>query len=384
MPTISLTEVGDVAALEPPWRALEARANGSFFTGWTWVGCAAAARFSRAVLLEARAGPDIVALGLFNRGRAWPARETLWLGESGERGLDDVFVEHNGLLVHADAAPDVPKLCLEAMLHLPIAPRRRRGGRRLILSGVSGALERDLKSAGGHVIQRRAMVAPRVDYADVTGEYLGSLSANARYQIRRSDRRYAERGRLAITRADDLATALAWLDALAVLHQRTWIRRERPGAFANPRFTAFHKSLIARGFPRQEIDLLRVTAGDHVVGYLYNFRHQNRVATYQSGFDYDAAGPHEKPGLTSHRLAIEFYRAAGFRTYDFLAGDHRYKSSLANASETLVWLDATPRRSPLGRLRSAREFLRGIMPERIMPERMIRDGSPAGATGQRD
>jgi CelD/BcsL family acetyltransferase involved in cellulose biosynthesis len=224
------------------------------------------------------------------------------------------------------------------------------------------------------------MVAPRVDYAEIPGAYLESLSANARYQIRRSDRRYAARGRLAIARAEDLATALAWLDALATLHQRTWIRRQRPGAFANPRFTAFHKTLIARGFQRQEIDLLRITAGDHVVGYLYNFRHQNRVAAYQSGFDYDAAGPHEKPGLTSHHLAIEFYRAGGCRSYDFLAGDHRYKTSLSNAEETMVWLDATPRRSPLGRMRAARDFLRGIMPDGILPDR----SGPAAAVGQND
>jgi CelD/BcsL family acetyltransferase involved in cellulose biosynthesis len=91
--------------------------------------------------------------------------------------------------------------------------------------------------------------------------------------------------------------------------------------------------------PAGEVDLLRITAGSSTVGYLYNFIHRGRVYAYQSGFDYAGAGAHEKPGLTCHRLAIEHYLSEGMDSYDFLAGEDRYKASLANTSTDLHWVE---------------------------------------------
>ena len=72
------------------------------------------------------------------------------------------------------------------------------------------------------------------------------------------------------------------------------------------------------------------------------------MLSYQSGFAYpEAAGP-RKPGLTTHWLAIEMYRAEGMRLYDFLAGEDRYKTSLSNAEIALHWLDLSPRWSARG------------------------------------
>jgi len=46
-----------------------------------------------------------------------------------------------------------------------------------------------------------------------------------------------------------------------------------------------------------------------------------------------------RPGLVCHLLAIEHYRRAGMRRYDFLGGDARYKRSFANGEIALLWLD---------------------------------------------
>ena len=73
-----------------------------------------------------------------------------------------------------------------------------------------------------------------------------------------------------------------------------------------------------------------------------NFNHNGVVSAYQSGFDYAAATPQQKPGLTSHYFAIEAYRARGLAIYDFLAGADRYKLSLANSHRWLHWLSAAP------------------------------------------
>ena len=60
--------------------------------------------------------------------------------------------------------------------------------------------------------------------------------------------------------------------------------------------------------------------GDRVAGYLYNFVHRGWVAAYQSGFDFGDDADRLRPGLVSHALAIEHYRRAGVRVYDFLGG----------------------------------------------------------------
>jgi CelD/BcsL family acetyltransferase involved in cellulose biosynthesis len=304
------------------------------------MGCLVEARFPRPVLLQA--GPDEapVALALLNGVPTLWASERLLLGESGDPALDGVFIEHNGPLLargHEAVLPD----CMRALLSLPIAPRRRARGRRLRLSGVSDAVLQVARAAGTvRTLQSRP--APYVDFAALgSGEdaFLAGLSANARYQLRRSLRRYREIGSLVVRRAESVAEALRFLQALAGPHQATWHSRGRAGAFANPAFLSFHQALVARALPRDEVDLLCITAGNHTLGYLYNFVFRCRVSTYQSGFDYAAAGPHQKPGLTSHYMAIEMYRQKGCRAYDFLAGQDRYKTTHANGAVTLHWLD---------------------------------------------
>ncbi len=353
---IHLTPVTDFAALGTQWRALEQRSDPSFFQSWTWLGCLAEERFDRPMLLEARADGCAVALALFNRRRG-----RLFLGETGDRDWDSLFIEHNGILVARDHAGLVDA-CAGYL-----------AARRMVLSGVGDAHLAAARSLPGQAYERQTRRAPFVDFAALPpAPYTDSLSANTRYQLRRSDRRYAAHGALGIERARTEAEARAFLAALAGLHQRTWEERGQPGAFASPAFARFHHALIERGFAAGETDLLRITSGSSVVGYLYNFVHRGQVSAYQSGFDYTGAQPHEKPGLTCHRLAIELYRALGMTRYDFLAGDDRYKASLANASTTLHWLDYLPRYSAAWLAAGAHRLLRRA-------RRTVRAGSANGA-----
>jgi len=198
-------------------------------------------------------------------------------------------------------------------------------------------------------------VAPFVNLAALPPRpeaYLASLSANTRYQIRRSNRCFTRLGPIVVRQAETEAEALAFLDSLAALHQATWSKRGSHGAFANPAFRHFHRALIARGLPRGELELLRFSAGGLVLGYLYNLRLRGCVSTYQSGFDYAgcaaAVGPHAKPGLTCHYAAIVRAQGEGVVAYDFLAGRDRYKGSLTRAATRLYWLEVAPRCSAQG------------------------------------
>ena len=150
--------------------------------------------------------------------------------------------------------------------------------------------------------------------------------------MRRSYRLYEASGPLTLQRADTVETALDYLSKLIVLHDITWKARGKAGAFATPAVRRFHHALIARGVPGGEVDLLRVTAGPMLVGYLMNFRHNGQVSAYQSGFNYSAASSHQKPGLTCHHLAIEAYRAAGAVTLRFPGGRRPLQTQLVQCA----------------------------------------------------
>jgi CelD/BcsL family acetyltransferase involved in cellulose biosynthesis len=346
---ITLTAHTDLASIETAWRELEQRADCSFFASWAWVGCLAARRFPNAVLLQATWRDRIVALGLLNRNGGRLEPDTLWLGESGRSDLDAVFVEHNGLLIERGWTGTLGTRCLGWLAAGKLDGRGAWRGRRVRLNGVGETVLTGLRRSGALVTVIAERIAPFVDLRAIRESgrgYLDMLSANTRQQIRRSTRLYAEAGEVRLDRAETTARALDYLDALAALHQESWQRRQKPGAFANPAFLEFHRALIARGFADDTIDLLRIAAGSKVIGYLYNFRFRGRVSAYQSGFAHDPDEPRLKPGLTSHAMAIEAALSAGCTAYDFLAGDSQYKRSLSNAAEPLYWIEAFPRCSP--------------------------------------
>jgi CelD/BcsL family acetyltransferase involved in cellulose biosynthesis len=338
---IALLPVTDWEQLGERWREVEARANCSFFQSWTWMGCLAEERFPDPVLLQAERDGKLVALALFNRRCGRLGRETFWLSESGDPALDSVYIEHNGPLMDVAEPDNLLDECAHVMQMAPTRRQRRRG-RRIVLSGVDSAMLAALQSAGRRPWVSRSVAAPYVELSQIRqggDSYLESLSANSRYQIRRSDRAYGAFGKLAGQCAETITEAHASLADLASLHQATWIARGKPGAFANPFFVRFHRELIERGLPRGEIQLLRITAGEHIVGLLYNYHYRSSVLTYQSGFDYAQAGHNCRPGLTCHHQAIKRAIANGMSRYDFLAGEDRYKRSLANAEAVLYWLE---------------------------------------------
>lgn len=327
---IGISRFPDFAALETEWRNLELRANGrfSFFQSWTWIGCLAEERFTDPVLLRASQDGRTVGLALFNRrGR------TLWLSESGHPQQDAPFIEHNAPLVTGE--PSATAALLGAVWEVP-------GIRRLVLGGVPETL---LTLAGGHVLRCQARPAPFIDLGAVRavgGDLLAMLSANSRQQIRRSMRLLAARGTLGLTRAESAVEAEAWFTALVAVHSESWRRRGNPGAFADPWMRRFHAALISRALARGELEMLRLAAGESVIGYLYNFRLHGRVYAYQSGIARRPEAPQEKPGLCLHALAIQAAAARGDQVYDFLAGDARYKRSLASDTMPLIWVEMTP------------------------------------------
>ena len=261
------------------------------------------------------------------------------MGETGDAELDCPYIEENGVLVEAGRKDVLPEACLRAVASSHV----------LVLSGIGVEGLRAVRRAAGMVWVRKRNAAPSVDLATLRRadeDYLAARSANTRQQIRRSDRFYAAGGGITIKRAETPAAAHAMLDAMADLHQASWVARGQPGSFATPFFARFHHALIDTAFRDEQIMLMAVCGAGTVIGILYNFSFRGRVLAYQSGLDHVAAGVQGKSGLTCHHAAIRDALTRGFDSYEFLAGDDRYKRSLADGSKQQYWVEAGPVWSP--------------------------------------
>jgi CelD/BcsL family acetyltransferase involved in cellulose biosynthesis len=328
---LSLARVTDFAALGAEWAALEAASDFGVFQGWGWIGCLAEERYDDPWLLRAEAGGRTLGLALFNRRRG-----ALHLAETGDPAKDRPFIEHNAPLVARDAPPGLGA----AML----AEARRAAGR-LVLGGVAPALA---DAAGGARWRWELRPAPFLDLDALRaagGDVLATLSANTRQQIRRAERRLAEAGPLALEAATAPEAAAAVLAEMIPLHERRW---QGQGAFSTPWLARFHDALVRRLAARGELEMLRVTAGGRLVGLLENFRRGGVVHAYQSGFPETGGDAALKPGLLCHLLAIRHALAEGAREYDLMAGEQRYKRSLARECRDLAWVEIVPAASPRG------------------------------------
>jgi CelD/BcsL family acetyltransferase involved in cellulose biosynthesis len=333
--SVQISGVSDFEALGARWRDLEQRAHGSFFQSWTWVGCLATERFRDPVLVQATDAGRTVALGLFNRVQRRFGPSKLYLNEAGSADLDSPYVEQNGILTEAGREAELTVLCLR-----PLAAAHD-----LILSGVGQPVVQAARTEAALIHTTRCQPAWFVDLAAIRhagGKYLATRSANTRQQLRRSDRFYQAHGPIALQHAGSLETAHAMLDQMAELHQTTWEGRGKPGSFASPWFRRFHHALIDEGFPRRELTIMKISSGGTIIGFLYNFMWRKWISAYQSGFAYRNDANRAKPGLTCHFAAIRDALEQGFDIYDFLAGDDRYKRSLADQSTPQFWLEAGP------------------------------------------
>lgn len=336
---VSLVALPQLPELEQAWRALEGVSRPSFFTSWSWIGCwlETLPVEYRPMLLRARRDGRDIGMALLARSdrRRFGLRfcDCWHLNATGVADYDSLTIEHNGFLL------DSGHQQVAAAAMLEYWERISAHASELILPGQAG---HGLPAALTSLLIRSDWVRTSygVDLSAVRakkGDYLSLLSSNTRSQIRRSIKEYEKIGQLQLTQASHTAQAQLFLGRLAELHQRHWIARGEPGAFGSEYFRRFHERLIERNFARGEIQLLRISAGDRDLAYLYSFVRDGRIYFYQSGFDYDLIEKHSRPGLVAHVLSVQHNAQLGYMIYDFMAGDSRYKLNLATLNELMTW-----------------------------------------------
>jgi len=339
----AIEKLPSLNALENLWRSLEAR---SFFTSWDWIGAwlhTLPKQFDPQLIRATRDGkPVALAIGTFRRSQRHGIVGTnqLYFNATGDQAFDTITIEHNDFAGDAGLLPAFIQWFSQSG-----------AADELILPGVSPDSAPSVPSLLRSV---RSVPAFANDALSVIARdgMAATLSRNARQQLNRNLRDLSRSGPLSAEEASDPAIRLAWFDALKELHIRSWSRRGKRHAFSEPYFETFHRALVSS----PAAQLLRIRAGERVLGYLYNFRFGGTVYAYQSGFaDEDGA---DRPGYVSHALAIEQYAKQGVARYDFLAGDNRLKRSFGPSHYTLCWATYGRPSIPL-RLEAAARWLRG-------------------------
>ena len=340
----SIKPLADLDSLEGVWRDLETRADCSFFLSWQWIGCWLRETSLRPAVVAGRLDGRVVSLALFVARRMWRHRwlhaNTIFLHETGDPSLDINFIEYNGILVDRSLGAAAIERCLEFLIGTRMIDSTSAAWDELYFGGIPMDYIESLERCGLPLRIAARKPSSAIDFAALRADrrsYLDGLSANTRYQIRRSMRLYEKRGPLRVEVAADMTQALAFLDGLKVLHQKHWELRDKGGAFSYPFLERFHRSLIGRSLPDGNAELLRISADEEPIGYLYNFIWRGWVGTYLSGFAYEEDA-RLKPGLVSYCLCAERHLANGMRVQDFLAGNDRYKTSLGKPGPDMFWL----------------------------------------------
>jgi CelD/BcsL family acetyltransferase involved in cellulose biosynthesis len=342
----------ELPGLEADWLELETRADPGFFLSWRWIGSWLRITGARPLLVKAQEAGRIAALGLLvpsHRRRLFFSIGQLCLHETGRPQWDCAMIEHNNFLLARQAPSGLTTAIFRALRAADPSWDE------IVLGGVSPNLVAEAEAAGLTMAIDRVSLDFGVVLADagLPQRWEDSLSSNLRAQLRQS-RNFAERmGPLSLKAATDPVQALDFFDKMAALHTAYWQGRGKPGAFATQTLRAFHREIITcdRGPGRTE--LLELSAGSQVLGYLYNFQYGERIYSYQSGFAYGDDNRH-RPGLLAHVLAIEQARERGMQVYDFLAGEAPYKARLGQRLGQVIWCRGQRKRPLLACERAAR------------------------------
>ncbi|MFH1079607.1 MAG: GNAT family N-acetyltransferase [Pseudomonadota bacterium] len=331
---------GNSKRIRKIWESLEAGANSSYFLSWGWIEnwIASLPDHAKPELVVFMEGKD--PLLEFFLGKATLVRKHIFksrgwfVNATGIPAFDRTLIEYNGFLCKEpevfrfiDILKSLPDSWDE--FYLPGLDTRSFTGTSPLddISPCKTIVDDDL-------------VSPFVDLDMVRardGDYLSLLSANTRAQIQRSYRLCEKTAPVRVEVAHDARRAMEIYHELVDLHEYTWTKRSKEGAFSSDYLFEFHKQLIQNRFGYDEIQLIRINCGNNTIGCLYNFVYKNHVYFYQSGINY-TLDKRLKPGLVAHVEAIKHNATAGHKIYDFLGEGSRYKMSLATHHNRLIWI----------------------------------------------
>ena len=155
------------------------------------------------------------------------------------------------------------------------------------------------------------------------------LSKSSRSQLKRSKNKLEQDyGSLKVCSAEP-EEKTDYFNALGNLHIAQWQHTVEGSGFSNPVFLKHHLAYITNS----NVHLLKISAGDFILGYGYFIVWGDTVYFYCSGLTQATMHKHIKPGYLFHLAAMSYFSEkssdSGLIWYDFLGGESQYKNTLS-------------------------------------------------------
>ncbi len=324
--------------LEGVWVSLEQKSEASFFLSWMWIGTWLDSFVNQFHVIEAHIAGETVGLGIVVSEPCKFGLDTLkakhYLHRTGIASEDQIWIEYNDFLISSQRNEEIRSAMFSSvtcwMKKYDAFIVGASQSNLFTASVANGLYQREIWRATSYYVEL-------YDYLGSPDLLLKSLSRNARYQIKRSLRKYEEIGLVTVETMATREDALELLNLAGPYHKSRWGDGESGSGFENDKFIRFHTQLIHRAFLNGHIQLHHVKAGSDTIAIVYNFKYRNKVYFYLCALNYSHtnSSSHYKPGLVSHYLLIEKAINEGVDIYDFMGGDARYKQTFANRIESL-------------------------------------------------
>lgn len=328
--------------IKQEWLDLQERTSCSYFQSWGWIGVwlDKIATDLQPVAIKVWTGKKLIGAGLFIskdiKRHHIIFSKAMFLNEYPFEGKNMV-IEYSGLLAEKGFEKEV---YIATMDHLS-------NNYSQVDEFYFGAITKkySLRTLKEHSIDKLNFILNeqstswQVDLEEappMLDAFLATLSKNSREQIRHSLRLYEEIAPVTLVEAKCVNEALSFFDGLKKFHTTRWESKGKKGAFANPTWEHFHRTLIQERFNTGEIQMLRITNSDDIA-FLFNYIWRGKVYVLQMGFHYPE-NKRFKPGYVAHAMAIIHNKAKGMAVYDFMHGESRYKRSLSNKRTNLYWV----------------------------------------------
>ncbi len=220
---------------------------------------------------------------------------------------------------------------------------------------VATSFRQALEAAGMTAVAAPATTCPFATLPESMEAYLGGIGTKLRKNFgyySRALRRESEVAFVAVSDPGEIGSAFTHL---LRLHGLRFDSRGDASAFLDPKVMQFHReavqALAQAGWAR--VFLLRLASKP--IAALYGFTTGGRMMYYQSGLDPEYS--RLSVGMVMLGSVIEAAIASNHREFDFLRGNHAYKSQWANGCRELMSLRFFDQR-PKSRLAKARHDAR--------------------------
>ncbi len=340
---LSVEPVSDVAAfaaLRQEWEELlQASDSDCVFLTWEWLYTwwKHLAEDRRLCILVVRRGSELVALAPFARrprsisgARPFPTIEFLGSGFVGSDYLD--------VIARKDCEEEACQALTSHLANsrLPLKwtnVKKNESVARTVLAGLTGK--------GWTAAEAEINVCPFIPLEGMTWDsYLGSLSAEHRYDFNRKWRRINRDYEVRFEQARTEDECREAIDLLIAQHNARWDARGGSDAFHTDSLVAFHREWTQVALQRGWLRLYVLRLNDQPAACLYGMLYRGTFYFYQSSFS--AAYLRCSVGLIAMGLAIQSAIAEGAKEYDLLHGAEAYKSHWSRCSRGLARLESFP------------------------------------------